>query len=200
MLKRKSDSTFDAEGKKPRTESSDTSEYEDALSSHANHTDLPPNGKKLCIDCPNSAKKSSTYGFRTGAYSNRRYCCAKHGKARGMVDLTRKTQSRPPRRSICVKCNVTSCSYGMPGGPATHCSPCREEGMVSRMHRNCIKCNTTHARFGVKGGKPTHCFMCREEGMINVQQKKTLKCTRCRDTMKADDGTTLCGPCKTKSE
>ena len=71
------------------------------------------------------------------------------------------------------KCSCGKCVpyFGMPGGRATHCKECKEQGMVDVNHRRC-SCGKGRPRFGMPGGKATHCKMCKKQGMVNVVSRK----------------------------
>ena len=68
------------------------------------------------------------------------------------------------RRCSCGKCIPY---FGMPGGRATHCKECKEQGMVDVINRRC-SCGKCVPSFGMPGGNATHCKECKEQGMVNV--------------------------------
>ena len=68
------------------------------------------------------------------------------------------------RRCSCGKCLPY---FGTPGGRATHCKECMEQGMVDVRNRRC-SCGKCVPSFGMLGGRATHCKECKDEGMVHV--------------------------------
>ena len=60
----------------------------------------------------------------------------------------------------------------MPGGSATHCKECREQGMVDVVSRRC-SCGKL-AQFGMPDSSATHCKECKEQGMVDFKQVDAL--------------------------
>ena len=79
------------------------------------------------------------------------------------------------RRSHNRKCSCGKCrpSFGMPGGRATHCKECKEQGMVDVSHRKC-SCGKSRPYFGMPGGSATHCKECKDEGMVDIRSMSRI--------------------------
>ena len=60
------------------------------------------------------------------------------------------------RRCSCGKCIP---SFGMPGGSATHCKECKEQGMVDVKSRKKCSCGKCIPCFGMPGGRAP-CTLC----------------------------------------
>ena len=73
------------------------------------------------------------------------------------------------------KCSCGKCipSFGMPGGSATHCKECKEQGMVDVANRRC-SCGKSQPHFGMPSGRATHCKECKDEGMVNVRSMSRI--------------------------
>ncbi len=210
MLKRKEDLEIQTIAKRPRTIDAHTqTEYtsvyvkqpvdeseEDALSFVScesdrdvedSHNALPVRGTTSCIDCPVSAKKLTSYGFTSGRRANKKYCCAVHGKLRGMVRI---------RNTQCIKCNKVEASFGFKNGRRTHCATCKENGMISIGVKLCTKCGESRAAYGIKDSAPTHCSTCREEGMIDLKNRLCVKCNKIPSYGMPGKKPTHCSTCK----
>ena len=83
---------------------------------------------------------------------------------KGMVDVSER------RKCSCGKCTP---SFGMPGGSATHCKECKEQGMVDVRNRRC-SCGRCAPSFGMLGGSATHCKECKDEGMVNIRSTSRI--------------------------
>jgi len=78
---------------------------------------------------------------------------------------------------------------------ATHCSDCKEEGMINVCSRLC-PCGK-YASFGFKGNKVEYCKTCKTEGMINVRNKM-CKCRTYASFGFKGDKVECCKKCKRK--
>jgi hypothetical protein len=73
----------------------------------------------------------------------------------------------------CVKCKDKCPSFGFEGGKkATHCTNCKENGMIDLKHPKCVLCKETRPIFALEGEKATHCKDCKESNMIDVVNSK----------------------------
>ena len=78
--------------------------------------------------------------------------------------------AHPKHKCSCGKC--IPC-FGMPGGRATHCKECKEQGMVDVKSRRC-SCGKCRPSFGMLGGSATHCKECKDEGMVDIRSTSRI--------------------------
>ena len=98
----------------------------------------------------------------TASEANAERIAAKGTAERPCVTHWKKCKSR---RCSCGKCIP---SFGMPGGSATHCKECKEQGMVDVINRRC-SCGKCIPCFGMPGGSATHCKERKEQGMVDFR-------------------------------
>ena len=85
--------------------------------------------------------------------------------------------------------------FGMPGGKATHCKGCKQQGMVDVINRKC-SCGKCRPCFGMPGGKATHCKECKVQGMVNIVSRR-CSCGKCIPSFGMLGGSaTHCKECK----
>jgi hypothetical protein len=91
----------------------------------------------------------------------------------------------------CEVCDSTRASYGLPGGPPTHCKGCAEKQrlQVVRLKQACVVCKERSPSYGLQGTKTaTHCAECakavnQQTGAGQPQLKcLTQKCVQCHET------------------
>ena len=96
-------------------------------------------------------------------------------------------------------CGKSQPHFGMPGGRATHCKECKEQGMVDVKHdgkRRKCSCGKSQPSFGMPGGRATHCKECKEQGMVDVINRR-CSCGKCIPSFGMLGGSaTHCKECK----
>lgn len=95
--------------------------------------------------------------------------CQKH-KTPDMVNVNIK--------KLCVVCNKTQPSFGLPNSTTSHCAKCADKSIMVDLVS--ILCNFSdckkNATFGIPEGKPTRCKTHATDIMIDVKNKKCNTC------------------------
>jgi hypothetical protein len=84
------------------------------------------------------------------------------------------------KRKLCMICDTKRPSFNKPGEKVpTHCSNCKEPGMVDIENKKCIVCNKKRPMFNKpEETKGTHCADCKEVDMIDVVSKMCVVCNK----------------------
>lgn len=77
---------------------------------------------------------------------------------------------------MCETCSSTVASFGVPGGPPTHCKKHKAHDMVDVTNKMCEMCGDVRANFGAPGGRATHCEQHKAHDMVNVLSKMCETC------------------------
>jgi len=108
-----------------------------------------------CTNC------DSKHGMRFGKIVDNQfhYLACDKCKTDEMKDLSRK-----------CACSGKDLRYGPPGGTASRCFQCKEEGMVNlRPSSGLCECGSGKVRrYGIPGQGRSNCLDCKSEGMLNL--------------------------------